>query len=272
MKKLIRTVPILSLILLISLGSCVSSKKFRASEAQVNKLQKDSADTHGLLNNCNFQVQNLNNEKSLLQDSNALANKNLKTVKNDLNTLSNESQLTIADQAKRLQTFQNLLQSQKDVMTNLKNTISNALLNYKTDELFVYYKDGNVYVSLLDKLLFKSGSAEVDPKGKEALKSLAKVINSTKDIMVLIEGHTDNIPIKTSQFQDNWELSTARATSIVRILTVDNNFDPTRITASGKGMFHPLKPNDSVEGRAANRRTEVILSPDLKELYKLIYP
>jgi chemotaxis protein MotB len=111
----------------------------------------------------------------------------------------------------------------------------------------------------------------VDPKGKEALKSLAIVLNNTKEINVMIEGHTDNVPIKTSQFKDNWDLSTSRATSILRILTNDNGFDPVRITASGKGEFHPVKTNETEEGRAGNRRTEIILSPDLKEIYKLLY-
>jgi len=198
-----------------------------------------------------------------LQNENAL-------VQKDLNALSSESKMTIADQAKRLKSLQDMIQTQKDVMSKLKNSIADALMNYKTDELSVYTKDGNVYVSLQEKLLFKSGSDVVDPKGKEALKSLAQVLNNTKDISVLIEGHTDNVPIKTKLFQDNWDLSTARATSIVRILTKDNGFDPNRITASGKSEFHPVKPNDTVEGRAGNRRTEVILSPDLKELNKLL--
>ena len=86
----------------------------------------------------------------------------------------------------------------------------------------------------------------------------------------MIEGHTDNVPIKTKLFKDNWDLSTARATSIVRILTIDNSFDSNRITASGRGQFHPIKDNETAEGRAGNRRTEVILSPDLKEIYKLL--
>jgi chemotaxis protein MotB len=154
-------------------------------------------------------------------------------------------------------------------MDKLKNSMADALMKYKSDELTVHIKNGNVYVSLEEKLLFKSGSDVVDPKGKEALKTLAKVLNNTKDISVNIEGHTDNVPIKTKVFKDNWDLSTLRATSIVRILT-DNGFDPKRITASGRGKFHPVKTNDTATGRAGNRRTEVILSPDLKELYKLL--
>jgi chemotaxis protein MotB len=234
-----------------------------ASEARVDKLKNDSTNTHSQLNACNAQVKNLNEEKASLKNENAL-------VQNDLKVLSTESKMTIADQAKRLKNLQDMIQSQKDIMTRLKNSIADALMNYKADELSVYIKDGNVYVSLEEKLLFKSGSDVVDPKGKEALKSLAQVLNSTKDITVEIEGHTDNIPIKTQLFKDNWDLSTARATSIVRFLTKDNGFDASRITASGRGEFHPVKANDTAEGRAGNRRTEVILSPDMKELFKLL--
>lgn len=264
MKKSFHFLAILSLMLGLIFTSCVSSKKFKASEALTDKLQKENANKQDQLNACNAQVKNLSDQKSSLQDENNL-------VQNDLKMLSSLSKMTIADQAKRLKTLQDMIQSQKNIMVNLQNSIAAALMNYKTDELYVYIKDGKVYVSLEEKLLFKSGSDIVNPAGKEALKSLAKVINGTKDITVMIEGHTDNVPIKTKQFEDNWDLSTARATSIVRILTIDYGFDSNRITASGKGKFQPIKTNETAEGRAANRRTEIILSPDLKELYNLLF-
>jgi len=264
MKKTFLYLTFLSLIVSMLITSCGPSKKLTLSEARVNKLQRDSANTHSQLNDCNAQVKSLNDEKSSLKNANAMA-------QSDLKSLSSESKMTIADQAKRLKNFQDIIQAQKNVMDKLKNSIADALMNYKTDELSVYIKDGNVYVSLQEKLLFKSGSDVVDPKGKEALKTLAKVLNSTKDITVMIEGHTDNLAIKTAKFKDNWDLSTARATSIVRILTLDYGFDALRINASGRGKYHPVKTNESVEGRAGNRRTEIILSPDLKEIYKLLY-
>ena len=264
MKKAFHLLAFLSLILSVIFTSCGPSKKLMDSEAKVDKLQKDNAHTLILLNECNTQVKKLNDEKASLQNENTL-------VQSDLKALSTESKMTIADQAKRLKNFQNMIQAQKDVMNKLKNSIADALMNYKTDELSVYIKDGNVYVSLEEKLLFKSGSDVVDPKGKEALKTLAKVLNSTTNVTVMIEGHTDNVPIKTKLFKDNWDLSTARATSILRILTTEYGFDSNRITASGRGQFHPVKTNETAEGRASNRRTEIILSPDLNELYKLLY-
>jgi chemotaxis protein MotB len=271
MKKSFHFIALSFLIFSMLLTSCGPGKKLVSSRVQVNQLEKENADkqsqlenTQSQLNDCNLKVKGLNQSTSTLQNENA-------AVLNDLRALSAESKMTIADQAKRLKTLQDMIQAQMNVMENLKNSIADALMNYKSDELSIYTKDGNVYVSLEEKLLFKSGSDVVDPKGKEALKFLAQVLNNTKNITVMIEGHTDNVPIKTKLMQDNWDLSSARATAIVRILTMNNGFDPGRITASGRGEFHPVKTNDTVEGRASNRRTEIILSPNMKELYNLIY-
>lgn len=263
MKKYFYLIFFLPLIAGVLLSSCVATRKFKAAQNHVSVLQSDSITTHNQLNDCNKEVKNLNEQKASLLNENTL-------VQNDLKALAAESKMTIAEQAKRLKDLQDMIQSQKDVMMKLKNTIADALMKYKSDELSVFTKDGNVYVSLEEKLLFKSGSDVVDPKGKEALKSLAEVLNNTPDITVVIEGHTDSIPIKTARFRDNWDLSTARATSIVRILTRDYGFDSKRITASGKGEFHPVQTNETAPGRAGNRRTEVILSPDMKELYDLL--
>jgi chemotaxis protein MotB len=263
MKKTIPILLIIPVIVGVFFTSCVTSKKYMASEANVSKLQLDSTRTHRQLGECSDQVSNLTIEKATLLNENA-------SMQNDFMALNTQSKMTIADQTKRLKALQGMIQSQNDVMTKLKNSMTDALVNYKSDEMNVYIKNGNVYVSLEEKLLFKSGSDVVDAKGKEALKSLAKVLNNTDDINVMIEGHTDNVPIKNKIFVDNWALSTARATSIVRILTKDDGFDPKRITASGNSQFHPVNSNDTAAGRANNRRTLVILSPDLKELYTLL--
>lgn len=271
MKKPIYFLALISTILSLSFISCGPGKKLMSSRIKVENLLLDSINSHGQLNECNQVVKNLNGEKATLLNSNLSLKIDNESITNDLKTLTTQSKMTIAEQAKRLKSLQEMIQSQKDRMDNLKNSIADALMNYKTDELTIYQKEGNVYVSLQEKLLFKSGSDVVDAKGKEALKTLALVLNSTKDITVLIEGHTDNIPIKTKLIEDNWDLSTARATSIVRILTIDYGFDPIRITASGRSQFHPLKSNDTLEARASNRRTEIILSPNMKDLYNLIY-
>jgi chemotaxis protein MotB len=147
--------------------------------------------------------------------------------------------------------------------------MANALVGFKSNELTVSIKNGKVYVSLQENLLFPSGSAVVNPKGKDALGKLAEVLNQNTDITVDIEGHTDSIPIH-GKYQDNWDLSLARAASIVRILTTDYKVDPTRIIASGHSQYDPVQPNITPEGRQQNRRTDIILSPKLDELYKLL--
>jgi len=271
MKKSIYHLIFSVLIIGLVFTSCVSSKKFSASEARADKLQKENAATLNQLNESKLQGMKLKEEKASIQKEKDAVQKEYASIQNDLMLLSSESKMTIREQAVRLKELQDIIQSQNDKTTSLKNSISKALLNYKTDELNVYQRDGKVYVSLEEKLLFKSGSDVVDPKGKEALKSLANVLNSTNDFTVDIEGHTDDVPIKTQRYKDNWDLSTARASSIVRILTKEYGFDEARITASGKGEFHPVNLNTSVEGRAGNRRTEIILSPDLQEIYKLLY-
>lgn len=176
----------------------------------------------------------------------------------------------LSERESALHDMKQIIAKQDSLTRNLNNTLRNALLGFNSDELSMEIKDGKVYVSMSDKLLFQSGSSAVEDKGREALKLLAGVLEKNSDIDILIEGHTDNVPIKTSVYKDNWDLSVARATSIVRILTNDYKIAPTRLTASGKGEFFPKADNDSSEGRAINRRTEIILSPKLDELMKLL--
>lgn len=243
-------------------NACVPKRELISSQQRVKKLLADSSGTHSRLNDCNSQVAILEKDKA-----------DLKASMNDLSasysTNQANSNMTIADQAKRLKNLEGLIQAQKDVMNKLKKTVADALINFKPDELSVTLKDGKLYVSLQEKLLFKSGSAVVDPKGKEALKNVADVLNTTTGITVVVEGHTDTIPI-TGKYEDNWALSTARATSIVRIFTNDYKVDPRTIIASGRSKYYPIANNATPEGRAKNRRTEIILSPDLTELFKLL--
>jgi chemotaxis protein MotB len=176
----------------------------------------------------------------------------------------------LSEREKTLDEMRHIIAKQDSITSNLNNILRNALLGFNSDELSVEIKNGKVYVSMSDKLLFKSGSSAVEDKGKDALKLLAGVLEKNTDIDVLIEGHTDNVPIKTSVYKDNWDLSVVRATSIVRILTADYKIVPTRLTASGKGEFFPKADNETPEGRSKNRRTEIILSPKLDELMKLL--
>ena len=132
-------------------------------------------------------------------------------------------------------------------------------------------KNGKVYVSLAEQLLFGSGSIVVDAKGVTALQQLAKAIKDQKDINILVEGHTDNVPIsrKSTYMEDNWDLSVMRATSITKILT-KAGLSPQQVTASGRGEYAPLAANDSPQNKQKNRRTEIIITPDLDELFKIL--
>jgi chemotaxis protein MotB len=175
----------------------------------------------------------------------------------------------LANQQAKLEHLQELMDRQKKAIEEIKKKMSDALVGFKSSELSVAIKNGKVYVSLQENLLFPSGSAVVNPKGKEALGKLAAVLNQNPDITVDIEGHTDSIPIH-AKYVDNWDLSLARSASIVRILTTDYRVDPTRVIASGHSQYDPVQPNSTSEGRALNRRTDIILSPKLDELYRLL--
>jgi chemotaxis protein MotB len=176
----------------------------------------------------------------------------------------------LLEREKALADLQRIVARQDSITRRLNDVLRNALLGFNSDELSVEIKNGKVYVSMSDKLLFKSGSAAVEAKGKQAIKLLADVLEKNPDIDILIEGHTDNVPIRTGVYKDNWDLSVARATSIVRILTDEYKMQPTRLTASGKGEFSPRAANDTPAGRASNRRTEIILSPKLDEIMNLL--
>ncbi len=176
----------------------------------------------------------------------------------------------LAIRERKLAELEAYIRRQDSITNALNDIVKRALLSFNSEELTVEMKNGKVYVSLSDKLLFKSGSADVEEKGNDAIQKLAEVLNKNNDIDVLIEGHTDNKPIKTDKFSDNWDLSTARATNIVRLLSDIHKVNAKRLTAAGRGEYMPKVSNDTPEGRAKNRRTEIILSPKLNELYKMI--
>ena len=196
-------------------------------------------------------------------------NSDLLTEASAKNSLLSKNKQELLAQQEKLAHLQALMDRQKKAIEDIKKKMSDALVGFKSNELSVSIKNGKVYVSLQENLLFPSGSAVVNPKGREALGKLAQVLNQNPDITVDIEGHTDSIPIH-GKYQDNWDLSLARSASIVRILTTDYRVDATRVIASGHSAYDPVQPNTTPEGRAQNRRTDIILSPKLDELFKLL--
>jgi chemotaxis protein MotB len=179
--------------------------------------------------------------------------------------------VSLAEREKKVKELEQILANKDKAVQDLKSKISNALLNFKDGDITVNVKNGKVYVSLAEQLLFGSGSINVDGKGVTALQQLAKAIKDQKDINILIEGHTDNVPIsKKSQYMnDNWDLSVMRATSITRILT-GAGVSPKQITASGRGEYSPLAANDNHQNKQKNRRTEIIITPNLDELFRIL--
>ncbi len=163
------------------------------------------------------------------------------------------------------------LKAREDKINELKARLTNALLGFTDKGLSISIKDGKVYVSLSNQLLFQSGKTDIDKSGQEALLGLANVLNSQPDINILVEGHTDTVAIRGSaRFKDNWDLSVLRATEVVRFLTENGKVAQTRIIASGRGEYFPLKTGSSPEDLASNRRTEIILTPKLEELFEII--
>jgi len=173
--------------------------------------------------------------------------------------------------SRKVNELEELIAAKDAKMNALKNAISKALTNFEGKGLTVEQRDGKVYVSMENKLLFSSGSWAVNAEGRQAVKQLGQVFADNPDIAVLIEGHTDNVPYGGSgALNDNWDLSTKRATSIVQILKENNSIDPQNLTAAGRGEYAPVATNETAEGRAKNRRIEVILTPKLDEVTKLL--
>ena len=174
---------------------------------------------------------------------------------------------SLADREAKLADLQAELDKKDAAMKALKDRVSQALTGFEGKGLTVTQKDGQIYVSLDNKLLFPSGSTTVDAKGREALTNLAKAIENDKDVNIMVEGHTDTDKVLAgAAYKDNWDLSVLRATSVVRILQETSKIEPKRITAAGKGEYEPADPND----KAKNRRIEIVLAPDLRQLYDLV--
>lgn len=192
----------------------------------------------------------------------------------DLNALNERLQKLAADlsvKEQRVNELESIISRQDSTVQALRRNVSKALLGFEGKGLTVETREGKVYVSMEESLLFATGSTRVDPKGENALKELAKVLEKNPDINIMIEGHTDDVPFRPgSQIKDNWDLSVLRATSIVRILLENSDMDPQRLTVAGRGEHLPLDPAKTPEARQKNRRTEIILTPRLDYLFQII--
>lgn len=229
-------------------------------------LSGNSAETQDLLK----QLQAYQNALQAREDALSSAESSLLSKRNELNAAIAElekAQSEIERRNARILEMEELIAQKDKLMRDLRDRVMAALEGYQGNGLDVHMKDGLLYVSLDEKLLFKSGSWSVDPRGQAAIKDLSHVLADNKDIQITIEGHTDNVPYNGSGvLKDNWDLSVKRATSIVKILLQNPNIEEERITAAGRGEFIPLDAGTSAEARQRNRRTEIILMPNMKDL------
>lgn len=241
-------------------------KRLQAVVAERDSLCTSLADQKSVNERLTADNRSLQNKLSGQENINENQSAQLSQKERDLQNKNKDLQ----EKERMLREMQAIIARQDEMTRKLNQTLRDALVGFNSDELTMEIRDGKVYVSMSDKLLFKSGSNTVEPKGVEALKVLADVLNKNPDIQILVEGHTDNVPIKTAIYKDNWDLSVARATSITRMLNEKYGVAATRMTASGRGEYYPKASNDTPEGKAKNRRTEIILSPKLDEIMNLL--
>lgn len=271
---------IFALCLLIAVTSCVSKKKYMVAEnGRLAALSRERVLNRNLGQQKDESAKLKQQITDLMSDTTRLGQairdyrkslySNL-SEQEKLNILLKEKMEKLAEREATINKLQAEVDAQNARLQSLLNSVKDALLGFSSDELTVTEKNGKIYVAMSDKLLFESGSAQVNKQGKEALGKLAEVLKKQHDIDVFIEGHTDNKPIKTVQFKDNWDLSVVRATSVVRILTKDYGVNPLQILPCGRGEFMPVDNNESVEGRAHNRRTEIIMAPKLDKLMDIL--
>lgn len=263
--------------LVMTLGSCVvlSPKKYNALLAQRDSLSVG-------LEAANIKIESLEEEMTRLKADTTRMNRRIAELQGKVSgldanyaSLRSNSSSEINKLAESLKVREARLEEvlrKRDAATNaLKEKLQKALLGFQQNGLSVDIRNGKVYVSLTDKLLFSSGSIIIDEKGKQALLELAKVLTTQPEINISVEGHTDNQRVMNlGQIKDNWDLSVLRATSVVRYLTDIQKIDYSRITATGKGEYQPLTAGNTPEIRSRNRRIEIVLSPKLDELYNLI--
>ena len=287
------------IVILLSLNSCVSNRVFNDLESRYAQLKDNFNRQTKSIETLNTEIKDLTKKFVILEDTlekteDSLNQKQqkLEQLESSLDLLKQNSETELkeriaenealmekiaerenelADRMARVDELEGLITRQQEAMRNLKEKLSDALLNFEDKGLTVEARDGKVYVSMENKLLFRSGSWTVGAEGRLAIEELGNVLADNPDIAILIEGHTDNVPYRgKGPLKGNWDLSTKRATAIVKQLLENPDILAQNLTAAGRGEYLPIAPNSTREGRAANRRIEVVLSPQLDEIKQII--
>jgi chemotaxis protein MotB len=284
------------LVLSFLLFSCVSSKKFKQSQAELADLQTKYGQVETSLNNCNTekadlarQKTSLENDKSNLDNRIADLNKQIDYLKSNNTTVLKQLQdlsVVSSSQAESIkksldnigakdayiQDLQSALARKDSLNLALVMNLKGAVGNLQDQDINIKVDKGVVYIDISDKLLFKSGKYEVTSQAKTVLGKVAAVLKNQPDIEFMVEGHTDNVAYRSGVLLDNWDLSVKRATSVVRILQNEYGLDPRKMAAAGRGEYNPLVDNGTTENRATNRRTRIVILPQLDQFFKLLEP
>lgn len=265
--------------------SCVSNKKFNSMKAEALRLDGELSAANDRIDDLERRNDTLTaanqqlvadstrlfmsysdlqqRYQQLLADGSAESARMLKELE--------ENQMALNERSRRVNELEAMLRSREEAINNIRSKVTDALTGFNGKGLSISIKDGKVYVSMEDKLLFRSGSFEIDPKGAQAVRDLSNVLAQNPDINVMVEGHTDDVPYRPNgQLRDNLDLSAKRATTVVRLLLENKAIEPSRIIAAGRGESLPVATGKTAEDRAKNRRTEIILTPKLDELMQLM--
>jgi chemotaxis protein MotB len=278
-------VAVLSALFLVS---CVSSKKFKKAQADYVILQTENSRLQGDLNSCNNDKAELNRQKSGLESEIANLNKQIDFLKqNNTQALKQLEDLSVISAAQAesikksmdnigakdtyIQTLQQQMARKDSLNMALVMNLKGAIGNLDDQDINIKVDKGVVYIDISDKLLFKSGKYEVTEQAKNVLGKVAAVLKNQPDIEFMVEGHTDNVPYRGGgQLIDNWDLSVKRATAVVRILQVQYGLDPAKMAAAGRGEYKPVADNSNTEGKSSNRRTRIVILPQLDQFFKLL--
>ena len=280
---------VLTLPLSIFLFSCVSSKKYRTIETQYVEVQSQNTRLQSELNTCNEDKANLNRQKSTLESDITALNRQIDFLKeNNTSALRQLQDLSVitssqAESIKKslenigakdsyIQTLQQQMARKDSLNLVLVMNLKGAIGNLDDKDINIKVDKGVVYIDISDKLLFTSGKYQVTDQAKTVLGKVATVLKNQPDIEFMVEGHTDNVPYKSGVLLDNWDLSVKRATAVVRILQNQYGLDPAKMAAAGRGEYRPLTDNSSAEGKAMNRRTRIVILPQLDQFFKLLEP
>ncbi len=276
--------------LVLFLASCVSSKKFKKAQADYATLQTQYQQSQGSLADCSNEKAALNSLKNSLETDIANLNKQIDLLKQnntqalkqleDMSVISSsqaesikKSMENIGAKDAYIQTLQQQMARKDSLNMALVMNLKGAVGNLDDQDINIKVDKGVVYIDISDKLLFKTAKFDVTPQAKEVLGKVAAVLKNQPDIEFMVEGHTDNVEYKGAGYVlDNWDLSVKRATSVVRILQKQYGLDPAKMAAAGRGEFKPVAENTTAEGKATNRRTRIVILPQLDQFFKLLEP